>query len=134
MMASFRDFVGNMTKLQAYINFHSNAEMWLNAYGYTAKKPADYTAQEANAKNTTAAIKAVSGSVYGYGPAYTTIYPAAGVPSDWTYDKLRVKFSQAVELRGDSFQPSPTLIIPIGKEIMQGVLKLADDVLANIPA
>jgi hypothetical protein len=134
MMSSFRDFISNMTKLQGYINFHSNAEMWLNAYGYTAKKPADYAAQEQNAKNATAAIKAVSGSNYGYGPAYTTIYPAAGVPSDWVYDKFHVKFSQAVELRGDSFQPSPTMIIPIGKEIMQGVLKLADDILANIPA
>jgi len=134
MMASFRDFISNMTKLQGYINFHSNAEMWLNAYGYTSKKPADYAAQEQNAKNTTAAIKSVSGSDYGYGPAYTTIYPAAGVPSDWVYDKFHVKFSQAVELRGDSFQPSPTMIIPIGKEIMQGVLKLADDILANIPA
>lgn len=134
MMSTFRDFIGTLKNLQGYINFHSNAEMWLNAYGYTSKKPADYDAQEQNAKNVTEAIKAVSGSDYGYGPAYTTIYPASGVPSDWVYDKFGVKFSQAVELRGDSFQPSPLLIVPIGKEIMQGILKLADDILANIPA
>jgi len=132
MMSSFRDFIGTLKNLQAYINFHSNAQMWLNAYGYTAKKPADYTLQEAQAKNATAAIKAVHSQSYEYGPAYTTIYPAAGVPSDWIYDKYKVKFSQAVELRGDSFQPSPTLILPIGQEIMAGVIKLADDVLANI--
>jgi len=131
MTATYRDYISKISNLKTYVNFHSYAESWLDPYGYTATHPKDYTVQEANGKNVTTAIKAVHGQTYAYGPAYTTIYPASGVPSDWTYDTLGVVLSQAVELRGNSFQPSPTLIQPIGEEIMAGVLKLADDVLAN---
>jgi len=129
--ASYRDYISKLTKLKTYVNFHSYDESWLDPYGYTSAKPADYTEQETNAKNCTTAIKSVNGAVYAYGPAYTTIYPASGVPSDWVYDSLKVKLSQAVELRGNSFQPPPNLIIPIGEEMLVGVLQLAMDVAGN---
>jgi len=127
-MLDFKNYVSTLTRLKAYVNFHSYAESWLDPYGYTVQKPKDYTAQENNGKAATDAIKAVNGQTYAYGPAYTTIYPASGIPSDWTYDTLKVILSQAVELRGNSFQPSPTLIQPIGAEITQGILTLANDI------
>jgi len=132
--AIWRDYLTKLvgsTKVIAYVNFHSNAEMWLDPYGYTARLPPDYDAQEANAKNVTTAIKAVHGETYVYGPVYTTIYPASGGTLDWTYESLKIKLSQACELRGNSFQPSPTLIVPVGQEILAGLYKLADDGLAN---
>jgi len=122
----------NLGRLKGYINFHSYAELWLTPYGYTANRPKDYNIQESTAKSITTAIFQVHGQQYGYGPAYTTIYPASGIPSDWTYDSLGVVFSQAVELRGNSFQPPPTLIVPNGEEILAGVLVLADAILANV--
>jgi len=129
IMAAYRDYISALPRVKGYINFHSYDESWLDPYGYTANRPKDYSAQEANAKNCTDAIKAVHGQTYAYGPAYTTIYPASGVPSDWAYDARGVILSQAVELRGNSFQPSPTLIVPIGEEIIAGVQKLASDIL-----
>jgi len=114
----------------AYVNFHSNAEMWLDPYGYTAKLPADYATQQANGKNVTTSMKAVNGATYTYGPIYTTIYPASGGTVDWTYDSLKIILSQACELRGNSFQPSPTLILPIGQEVLAGIFTLADDAAA----
>jgi len=126
--AAFRDYVTALPRLKGYVNFHSYDESWLDPYGYTATRPTDYTAQEGNAKNGTTAIKAVHGQTYAYGPAYTTIYPASGIPSDWTYDQLKVILSQAIELRGNSFQPSPTLIQPIGEEIIAGMMTFADDI------
>jgi plastocyanin len=120
-----------LPRLAGYINFHSYAELWLTNYGYTATRPKDYNIQEATAKNVTDAIKAVHGQQYGYGPAYTTIYPAACIPSDWTYDNLGVVFSTACELRGNSFQPAPSLIVPNGEEIAAGVYALCDSILAN---
>jgi len=128
--AAWRDYMSNLTKTRkviGYVNFHSNAEMWLDPYGYTARLPADYTAQQNNAKSVTTAIHAVNGQTYTYGPVYTTIYPASGGTIDWTYDSLKITLSQACELRGNSFQPSPSLIVPIGQEILAGILKLADN-------
>jgi len=78
----------------------------------------------------------VNGATYAYGPIYTTIYPASGGTCDWTYDApsagnggLGIVLSQACEVRGSSFQPSPSLILPIGEEILAGVYALADDAL-----
>jgi len=130
--AILRDYaMKSLPRLRGYINFHSYAELWLTNYGYTKNLPADYNVQEATAKKITDAIKAVHGQQYGYGPAYTTIYPAAGIPSDWTYDDLQTVFSQAVELRGNSFQPPPNIILPTGEEIIAGVFELANAVLGN---
>jgi murein tripeptide amidase MpaA len=128
--AVWRDFMTSLAaqrKVIAYVNFHSNAEMWLDPYGYTARLPADYNAQQANAKNVTAVIHSVNNATYAYGPIYTTIYPASGGTVDWTYDSLKIVLSQACELRGNSFQPSPTLIVPVGQEILAGVIQLADN-------
>jgi len=130
--AFFRDYaMKNLPRLKGYINFHSYDESWLTNYGYTKNLPTDYNLQEATAKKITDSIRTVHGQQYRYGPAYTTIYPAAGIPSDWTYDDLKTVLSQAVELRGNSFQPPPNLIIPVGEEILAGVLELADAVLGN---
>jgi len=138
--ALWRDFLTTLVASRpviGYVNFHANAEMWLDPWGYTAAHPADYTTQQNNGKAVTDAIKAVNGAAYAYGPIYTTIYPASGGTCDWTYDApsagskgLGIVLSQACEVRGNSFQPSPTLILPIGEEILQGVYKLADDALA----
>jgi len=128
--AVWRDYMSALAKerqVVAYVNFHSNAEMWLDPYGYTNKLPADYNTQQRNGQTVTAAIKAVNGATYVYGPIYTTIYPASGGTVDWTYDSLKIVLSQACELRGNSFQPSPSLILPIGQEILAGVFKLADN-------
>jgi len=130
----FKNYAQNLTKLKGYVNFHSYAQLWLNNYGYTATRPKDYNAQESMAKSATDAIAAVHGQKYGYGPAYTTIYPASGIPSDWTYDSLGVIYSQAIELRGNSFQPPPNIIVPCGEEILAGILVLADAVLAQAQA
>jgi len=130
--AILREYVAqSLPRLKGYINFHSYAELWLTNYGYTRNLPADYDTQEATAKKITDAIRAVHGQQYGYGPAYTTIYPAAGIPSDWTYDALKVVFSQAVELRGNSFQPPPSIILPTGEEIIAGVFELVNAILGN---
>jgi len=135
--ALWRDFLTTLAKSRpviGYVNFHANAEMWLDPWGYTATHPTDYNTQQSNGKAVTTAIKAVNGASYAYGPIYTTIYPASGGTCDWTYDAasagnggLGIILSQACEVRGNSFQPSPTLILPIGQEILQGVYSLADD-------
>jgi hypothetical protein len=126
--AVWRDYMTALVskrKVVAYVNFHSNAEMWLDPYGYKAALPADYNTQEDNGRTVTNAIKSINNATYAYGPIYTTIYPASGGTVDWTYDSLKIVLSQACELRGNSFQPSPTLIVPIGREILAGIAQLA---------
>jgi len=118
-------YLATLKNLKGYINFHSNAQSWLTPYGYTNKRPTDYSTQEAWAKEATDAIRAVNGERYPYGPAYTTIYPASGIISDWVYDKLGVVLSQATELRGSSFSPPASLIKPNGAEIFAAAKAMA---------
>jgi len=118
-------YLATLKNLKGYINFHSNAQSWLTPYGYSRNHPKDYNTQEAFAKTATTAIHAVNGERYPYGPAYTTIYPASGIISDWVYDKLGCVISQAVELRGSSFSPPASLIKPNGAEIFAAAVAMS---------
>ena len=72
-------------------------------------------------KAVTEEITSVHGTSYRYGPAYTTIYPASGIPSDWAYDNTTARYTQACELSGHSFTPNTSLIQPNGEEVFEGM-------------
>lgn len=128
IVAAWKDFVSSKSNLRGYINFHSYADALLLPYGYTGSKPRDFDDQMALGKGMVAAIKEVHGTKYQYGPAYSTIYPASGIPSDWLYDTNDVVYSMAIELSGNSFTPSATLIKPNGEEIFAGIKVMHDTI------
>lgn len=81
-----------------------------------------------------AAIKAVHGKTYDYGPIATTIYPASGSSADYTYGQCGVKYSYGVELRDTGefgFLLPPSEIIPSGEEVFASVIAMANYIKAH---
>ena len=39
------DYLSKASDIICYINFHSYSQLWMSPYGYTTKKPANYTLQ-----------------------------------------------------------------------------------------
>ena len=77
------------------------------------------------------AIYNTHGRQYTTGPIATTIYPASGCTSDFSYGVNDVVLSYAVELRGTSdsqagFLLPPEEIIPQGEEFVAGISALMD--------
>lgn len=109
-------------------SYHSYSQLVMSPYGYTNTLPADHsTFMEMNAAMA-AAILAVHGVSYNYGPIYSTIYQASGNDVDWYYDVEGI-FSFVTELRDTGyygFELPPAQIIPNCEEIFPAALYQGD--------
>jgi len=106
-------------QFRGYINFHSYGQLWMSPWGYTEDLPKDYQIQNTLSGRCSAAIAAVYGTEYQYGPIATTIYPASGSSADYTYGVANIVYSYGVELRdtGDyGFLLPEDQIVPSGIE------------------
>jgi len=119
--ANIRDFgLANAGRIIAMNDVHSYGRLWLSPYGGISSDPPQQDFQKQQACNLAAVqgIQEVSGgSLWSYGPVYSTIYPAAGVSVDWFYDTVGTIYSMSAELRGTNFQPSASNIIPSNLEM-----------------
>ncbi|GMI12577.1 hypothetical protein TrVE_jg1346 [Triparma verrucosa] len=136
---SVASFIQAQKNINGYVNFHSYSQLWMSPWGYTDDLPPtpDYDAQNEVSAAATAAINAVHGSVFQYGPISKTIYPASGSSADWTYGVCGILYSYGVELRDTGkygFLLPEDQIIPSGEETLAGVKVLAHAVLeAGLP-
>jgi len=95
--------------------------------------PKDYTVQNTLSARCVAALQAVHGTRYQYGPIATTIYPASGSSADYTY-AAGVLYSYGVELRDTGrfgFLLPPEQIRPTGEETLAAVLVWAATILTS---
>ncbi len=128
---AIRDFVMAHPNITAYIDFHSYSELILWPWGYTPNLSPDDAAFAEIGNEMFTRIQSVHGHSYGHGPVYSTIYPAAGVASDWVYGTfLQDRFigSFAFELRDTGafgFLLPPEQIVPTAEENLEAVLTLA---------
>ncbi len=123
-----RDFIIANPRLKAHIDFHSYSQLILSPYGYTSTLPPDNALFNLLNGEIEAATEALYGTAYTAGPTYTTIYPASGVSSDWTYG-ARGMLGWGWELRDtgqNGFTLPPAQIIPTGQETFQGALVLTE--------
>jgi len=129
------DFIRvNRTNTQGFIDFHSYSQLWMCPYGWTDKKPTDYTAQMALGNAAAAALKAKHGTTYEVGTIYETVYPASGSSADYLYDSAHVKFPYGVELRDTGtygFLLPASQIIPSGEETFAAAVAMAQYILAH---
>eukprot|EP00163_Fabomonas_tropica_P019512 TRINITY_DN3422_c0_g1_i2.p2 TRINITY_DN3422_c0_g1~~TRINITY_DN3422_c0_g1_i2.p2 ORF type:complete len:331 (-),score=98.36 TRINITY_DN3422_c0_g1_i2:51-1043(-) len=122
------------TDIQGYIDFHSYSQLWMNPWGYTSTPCKDNDIQLELSKGAVAAIAAVNGKTYNYGPISTTIYPASGSSADWTYGAAGVVYSYGVELRDTGeygFVLPPSEIRPQGAEIVAAMEFMGNFILSN---
>ncbi len=125
---ALRDFVIANPRIAAHIDFHSFSQLILSPWGYTSQLPPDRPLFAQLDDMLADAIESVNNLRYTAGPAYTTIYPAAGVVPDWMYGARGI-LSWTIELRDtgtNGFVLPADQIIPTATENFEGVLRLAE--------
>jgi len=110
--------------VQLYIDIHSYSQLFMTPYGYscTAVTPNNSILQTL-AKGVAAAIKAVYGTTYQYGPVCATIYQTAGGSIDYVQDVTKAKHVFTIELRDtgtNGFVLPASQILPSGVETFAG--------------
>jgi len=112
-------------KVAAYIDIHSYGALFMCPWGYLATLPEDYDVMDKMMRTAVAGIETVNNRKYKFGPTYTTIYPTSGGTRDHMYGAGGVVNSYGIECFGSSFTPPTSHIIPIGREIWEGLKELA---------
>lgn len=126
--AVLRDFYVANPSIRASIDFHSYSQLVLSPWGWTSALPSDAGLfDELNARMVEG-IHGVHGMDYIGGPAYSTIYPAAGVIDDWAYGDRGV-LAWGLELRDQGqtgFVLPAEQILPTAEEAFEGVMRLGE--------
>lgn len=123
-----RDFITANNQIRAHIDFHSYSQLILSPYGYTATLPPDAAKFTRINSVLETQIESLYGTQYEAGPTYTTIYPASGGSSDWTYGSRGI-LGWGWELRDTGefgFILPPEQIIPTAQETMLAVRALTE--------
>ncbi|MBL8759810.1 MAG: hypothetical protein JNL50_00765 [Phycisphaerae bacterium] len=106
------------------LDVHTYGQYLLSPWGHTATPPTILPFFNKYAKIMQTAIKNIHNRTFTYGPCYTTLYAVSGGNVDWWYGDRGV-ITWTPELRGGSFAPPPTDILPSGQEFYAGLLALA---------
>ncbi len=123
-----RDFITANPQIRAHIDFHSYSQLILSPWAYTASLPADSATFNLLNAELEAAVESLYGTPYTAGPTYTTIYPASGASSDWTYGARGI-LGWGWELRDTGtfgFTLPANQILPTGQETYKAVLGLTE--------
>ena len=103
----------------------STNRQYLTAYGYSCDTvPANNAEYQSLAKGAVAAIKAVHGVQFKYGPICSTIYKATGASVDYVNDIIGSDYTFTSELRDrglSGFILPPNQILPSGEESYAGL-------------
>mmetsp|Transcript_1941 Transcript_1941/g.2579 ORF Transcript_1941/g.2579 Transcript_1941/m.2579 type:complete len:259 (+) Transcript_1941:3-779(+) len=96
----------------------------MSPWGWTTDLPPDADFAEMSACMLAAkeAVLATNGLSFKIGSSGRAIYVASGGADDWWYSEHGVKYAYTIEVRGDSFQPNPSNIIPSNEEIFAGMM------------
>ncbi|KAH6668222.1 hypothetical protein B0J14DRAFT_157534 [Halenospora varia] len=110
--------------VQLFIDVHSYSQLFMTPYGYSCDAlSAKNDVYQSLAKGTSAAITAVYGTKYVYGPICSTIYQATGTSVDYVSDVTQANFSFTIELRdtgANGFVLPPSQILPTSLETFEG--------------
>jgi len=101
---------------------HAYGRMWMHPWGYTTALCKDDAAMTGAGQATVAAIRATHGQVFAEGSIANVIYIASGSSCDYFYGTTGVIYAYAPEVRGTSFQPPASNIIPSNEELWAGML------------
>ncbi len=107
------------------LDIHTYGSLILWPWGYTSTPPAIAPYFSRLGVIMQAAIKTINNKTFTQGQWYSTLYPASGANIDWWFGDRGI-INWTIELRGTSFAPPPSNILPSGREIYAGLLALAD--------
>jgi carboxypeptidase A2 len=118
----FKYVAENAARLGFIADIHAYGNMYMHPWGYTNALSKDDVVQQKCGKAAGDAIRAVHGQVFRTGSIANVIYIAAGSSVDQFYGVDNVIFSYAAEVRGNSFQPPASNIMPSNEELWAGFL------------
>jgi len=98
----------------------------MSPWGWTYNYPPRYNELDQIMQIARSSIRSVNGYSYAIGTSANVIYIAAGGSDDWSFGDLDVLASFTVEIYGSSFSTPPSQILPLGREILIGVVGIAD--------
>lgn len=114
--------------VQLYMDIHSYSQLWMYPYGYTCSGTLPNSATYASlTKGAVAALKAVHGTTYTYGPICSTIYQVSGSSVDYAAENAGATYSMTIELRdtgSNGFVLPAAQILPSGEETWAGLAYL----------
>uniref|UniRef100_A0A914X2L1 Zinc carboxypeptidase A 1 n=1 Tax=Plectus sambesii TaxID=2011161 RepID=A0A914X2L1_9BILA len=122
-------------KTDAYISFHTYAQMWMFPFGHQRNQvPDDVNDLRTVGREAVNALQSVFGTRYQLGTGADMLYPSSGGSDDWAKEKAKIKYTYLLELRPeesayDGFLLEKSQLIPTGKETWAGVKKVIDAVL-----
>ncbi|EON98256.1 putative carboxypeptidase a2 protein [Phaeoacremonium minimum UCRPA7] len=124
-LSSYLQSIKTAQGLKLYIDYHSYSQLFMTPYGYSCTAvAAKNTELQALAKGAVAAIKAVHGTSFKYGPICSTIYQATGSSVDYVNDVVKADYTFTSELRDTGnygFVLPASQIVPSGEEAYAGV-------------
>ncbi|WQF87076.1 Putative peptidase M14, carboxypeptidase A, carboxypeptidase, activation peptide [Colletotrichum destructivum] len=111
--------------LKLFIDFHAYSQLFMTPYGYSCSAvSAKNTELQSLARGAVAAIKAVHGTSYRYGPICSTIYKATGSSVDYVNDVVKADYTFTQELRDTGnygFVLPAAQILPTSEETYAGI-------------
>eukprot|EP01080_Neovahlkampfia_damariscottae_P004647 gene4647-8220_t len=108
-----------LPRLKGYVDWHCYGQLFMRPYGWTRNIPEDEPAMKKIGDAASEAIGKVRGKRYRSGRFSSILYMGSGVSVDYFYGEHKV-FSYTPEL-GTSFTMPASEIVPIGKEIFEGL-------------
>jgi len=111
---------GNHIVIQTDV--HAYGKMWMHPWGWSKTLAADDAKMTGAGKATVAAIYAVNQQQFAEGSIANVIYVASGSSCDYFYGQTQVIYAYAPEVRGTSFQPPASNIVPSNKELWAGMM------------
>ncbi|KAK3086539.1 hypothetical protein FSP39_019901 [Pinctada imbricata] len=127
-------FMDSHSNIIAYLNVHSYGQYWLYPWGFTSRMPSDYRDLDNMGRAASNAIYQKHHARYTVGEDTVVLYAAAGGADDYAKGHAGIKYSYTVELRDTGrygFVLSPSYIIPVGEEILEGVKAFANGIIAK---
>ncbi|KAJ3000343.1 carbamoyl-phosphate synthase (glutamine-hydrolyzing) cpa2 [Globomyces sp. JEL0801] len=123
------NYLKSLNNVVSYVDVHSYSQLWMFPLGYKCGvKVPDYADLAQATKLAVAALKGVNNLDFKNGPICDTIYQATGTTADYTYDKLKIKYSFALELRPkqsfgtNGFALPPSQIVAASEETLRGLV------------
>ncbi|KAH7313752.1 zinc carboxypeptidase [Stachybotrys elegans] len=119
-LTTFAQNIRNTQGLKLYIDWHSYSQLFMSAYGYSCTAvPANNAELQTLNRGAAAAIQAVHGTAFDYGPICSTIYRVTGGGVDYVQDVIRADYVFTAELRDTGrygFVLPANQILPTGQE------------------
>ncbi|KAL9959386.1 hypothetical protein ACROYT_G032708 [Oculina patagonica] len=116
-------------QIAGYMDIHAYSQLWMTPWGYTQQPSRDHEELMRVSRYAVGAIRnAGYGTYYRYGPSSVIIYQNSGGSKDYTYGKLGIKYSFALELRDRGrygFLLPASQIVPTAMETFEGIKAMA---------